>query len=161
MNTKQGEPSNSVFSLCLLHNCGVVPLQLAKACPPVVPGPWPAYLCCPSRPRVLSEPGNSTCVSSSSGQRSRRPKAANCRPRGCLCVVIAGARSVTPSPVLRREMKSRKHAPVAASRQPRYWSLATSRPSRSQVRQQLCPEARRAETLQWICCRRKEAKRSK
>ena len=85
-----------------------------------------------------------------STRRSRRRAAADCRPRDFLYVAIASASSAIPAPVLCREVSfSNKHRCNCLSTA---LQLATSQPSRTQVRQQVCPAARSAETLQRTCC---------
>ena len=132
-----------------------------------MPGLSRASPCCPSRPRAAARPGSTLHL-----QDMKQPTCLLHRrhllsaPRND----SGGGRQQNAG--LRASGAARKQAPVqqlshlcwienlnkntlaTACRQP--LPLATSQPSRAQVRQQVCPKSRSAETLQWICRLRKQ-----
>ena len=109
--------------------------------------------CCPPRPRALSRPGSSTCTSFK--QSPPRNEAGGGRQSAGLRASGA-SRKQAPVQQLRdlccREEISTRTPLQRLVDNPGHWPLRNiSQPSRGQVRQQVCPEDRSAQTLQWSC----------
>ena len=109
--------------------------------------------CCPSRPRALSRPDSSTCTSFK--QSPPRNEAGGGRQSAGLRASGA-SRKQAPVQQLRdlccREKISTRTPLQRLVDNPGHWPLRNiSQPSRGQVRQQVCPEDRSAQTLQWSC----------